>query len=159
MVGLWRLRWAAAAAWAWARFFVPKSPGRDKNAHLLCGLAIQGRARISFRSEYYLYSDIFWCSMWRQFFLCLLPSLWRAFRGGVLAMVVFLLCWWKDWLGRGEGSADMERKPNGQGSDGTMPNGSTPPTLQHSNFHSAMDEVYEANCRNSGINTTTLQEL
>ena len=46
------------AAWAWARFFSPNKPGRDKNAIYECGLESKGDAWIQFRSEYYLYAII-----------------------------------------------------------------------------------------------------
>jgi NADH-quinone oxidoreductase subunit A len=48
-----------AAAWAWARFFSPNKPGKDKNAVYECGLEAKGDAWIQFRSEYYLYAIIF----------------------------------------------------------------------------------------------------
>jgi len=48
-----------AAAWAWARFFSPQKPGKDKNAIYECGLESKGDAWIHFRSEYYLYGIIF----------------------------------------------------------------------------------------------------
>jgi NADH-quinone oxidoreductase subunit A len=48
-----------ALAWAWARFFSPAKPGKDKNAIYECGLESQGDAWIHFRSEYYLYAIIF----------------------------------------------------------------------------------------------------
>ena len=48
-----------AAAWAWAHFFSPQKPGRDKNDTYECGLASKGDAWIHFRSEYYLYGIIF----------------------------------------------------------------------------------------------------
>jgi NADH-quinone oxidoreductase subunit A len=48
-----------AAAWAWARFFSPAKPGKDKNAIYECGLESKGDAWIQFRSEYYLYAIIF----------------------------------------------------------------------------------------------------
>ena len=48
-----------AAAWAWAKFFAPPKPGKDKNAIYECGLESKGDAWIQFRSEYYLYAIIF----------------------------------------------------------------------------------------------------
>jgi NADH-quinone oxidoreductase subunit A len=48
-----------AAAWAWAKFFSPQKPGKDKNAIYECGLESKGDAWIQFRSEYYLYAIIF----------------------------------------------------------------------------------------------------
>ena len=48
-----------AAAWAWAKFFSPNKPGKDKNAIYECGLESKGDAWIQFRSEYYLYAIIF----------------------------------------------------------------------------------------------------
>ena len=47
------------AAYAWARFFSPNKPGKDKNAIYECGLESKGDAWVSFRSEYYLYAIIF----------------------------------------------------------------------------------------------------
>ena len=48
-----------ALAWAWAKFFSPQKPGKDKNAIYECGLESKGDAWIQFRSEYYLYAIIF----------------------------------------------------------------------------------------------------
>ena len=47
------------AAYAWARFFSPNKPGKDKNAIYECGLESKGDAWIQFRSEYYLYGILF----------------------------------------------------------------------------------------------------
>ena len=81
-----------AAAWAWARFFSPKKPGKDKNAIYECGLESKGDAWISFRSEYYLYAIIFLVFDVETIFL--LPfavSFGGLSIGAFLAMVIFLL--------------------------------------------------------------------
>jgi NADH-quinone oxidoreductase subunit A len=81
-----------AAAWAWARFFSPHKPGRDKNAIYECGLESKGDAWISFRSEYYLYAIIFLVFDVETIFL--LPfavSFGGLPVGAFLAMVIFLL--------------------------------------------------------------------
>jgi NADH-quinone oxidoreductase subunit A len=81
-----------AAAWAWARFYSPKKPGRDKNAIYECGLESKGDAWISFRSEYYLYAIIFLVFDVETIFL--LPfavSFGGLSVGAFLAMVIFLL--------------------------------------------------------------------
>jgi NADH-quinone oxidoreductase subunit A len=84
-----------AAAWAWARFFSPNKPGKDKNAIYECALESKGDAWVSFRSEYYLYAIIFLVFDVETIFL--LPFA-VSFGGPVglsvgafLAMVVFIL--------------------------------------------------------------------
>jgi NADH-quinone oxidoreductase subunit A len=47
------------AAYAWAKFFSPRKPGKEKQATYECGLESKGDAWIQFRSEYYLYAIIF----------------------------------------------------------------------------------------------------
>ena len=81
-----------ALAWAWARFFSPQKPGRDKYATYECGLESKGDAWISFRSEYYLYAIIFLVFDVETIFL--LPfavSFGGLSAGAFLAMVIFLL--------------------------------------------------------------------
>src|ERR1035437_8314893 len=81
-----------AAEWAWARFFSPKKPGRDKNAIYECDLESKGDAWISFRSEYYLYAII--CLVFDVETIFLLPFA-VSFSGlsvrAFLAMMIFLL--------------------------------------------------------------------
>jgi NADH-quinone oxidoreductase subunit A len=81
-----------ALAWAWARFFSPKKPGKDKNAIYECGLESKGDAWIHFRSEYYLYAIIFLVFDVETIFL--LPfavSFGGLSVGAFLAMMVFIL--------------------------------------------------------------------
>jgi len=85
-----------AAAWAWARFFSPKKPGRDKNAIYECGLESKGDAWISFRSEYYLYAIIFLVFDVETIFLLPFAVSFSGLSavgsvGAFLAMVIFLL--------------------------------------------------------------------
>ena len=80
------------AAWAWARFFSPQKPGKDKNDTYECGLASKGDAWIHFRSEYYLYGIIFLVFDVETIFL--LPfavSFGELSVGAFLAMMIFLL--------------------------------------------------------------------
>jgi NADH:ubiquinone oxidoreductase subunit 3 (subunit A) len=81
-----------AAAWAWARFFSPNKPGKDKNSTYECGLESKGDAWIQFRSEYYLYAIIFLVFDVETIFL--LPfavSFAQLSVGAFAAMIVFLL--------------------------------------------------------------------
>ena len=81
-----------AAAWAWARFFSPNKPGKDKNSTYECGLESKGDAWIQFRSEYYLYAIIFLVFDVETIFL--LPfavSFTQLSVGAFAAMIVFLL--------------------------------------------------------------------
>jgi len=81
-----------AAAWAWARFFSPNKPGKDKNSTYECGLESKGDAWIQFRSEYYLYAIIFLVFDVETIFL--LPfavSFTQVSVGAFAAMIVFLL--------------------------------------------------------------------
>ena len=48
-----------AMAWAWARFFSPAKPGKEKQASYECGIESTGAARIQFQSHYYLYALVF----------------------------------------------------------------------------------------------------
>lgn len=85
-----------AAAWAWARFFSPKKPGRDKNAIYECGLESKGDAWISFRSEYYLYAIIFLVFDVETIFLLPFAVSFGGLSSGnsvgaFLAMIIFLL--------------------------------------------------------------------
>jgi len=84
-----------ALARAWAIFFSPNKPGKDKNAIYECALESKGDAWVSFRSEYYLYAIIFLVFDVETIFL--LPFA-VAFGGpiglsvgGFLAMMIFLL--------------------------------------------------------------------
>jgi NADH-quinone oxidoreductase subunit A len=81
-----------AAAWAWARFFSPNKPGKDKNSTYECGLESKGDAWIQFRSEYYLYAIIFLVFDVETIFL--LPfavSFTQLSVGAFAAMIAFLL--------------------------------------------------------------------
>jgi len=81
-----------AAAYAWAKFFSPNKPGKDKNATYECGLESKGDAWISFRSEYYLYAIIFLVFDVETIFL--LPfavSFGGLSAGAFLAMMIFIL--------------------------------------------------------------------
>jgi NADH:ubiquinone oxidoreductase subunit 3 (subunit A) len=81
-----------AAAWAWAHFFSPQKPGKEKNAIYECGLEAKGDAWIHFRSEYYIYGIIFLVFDVETIFL--LPfavSFGGLSVGAFLAMVVFIL--------------------------------------------------------------------
>jgi len=81
-----------AAAWAWARFFSPSKPGRDKNAIYECGLESKGDAWIHFRSEYYLYGIIFLVFDVETIFLLPFAVAFTGLSaGGFVAMIVFLL--------------------------------------------------------------------
>ena len=84
-----------ALARAWAIFFSPNKPGKDKNAIYEFALESKGDAWVSFRSEYYLYAIIFLVFDVETIFL--LPFA-VAFGGpvglsvgGFLAMMIFLL--------------------------------------------------------------------
>ena len=80
------------AARAWAIFFSPNKPGKDKNAIYECGLESKGDAWISFRSEYYLYAIIFLVfDVDTIFLLPFAVSFTGLSVGAFLAMVVFLL--------------------------------------------------------------------
>ena len=83
---------ASTAAWAWARFFSPAKPGKDKNATYECGLESKGDAWIHFRSEYYLYGIIFLVFDVETIFL--LPfavSFTGLTVGAFVAMIIFLV--------------------------------------------------------------------
>lgn len=81
-----------AAAWAWARFFSPAKPGKDKNATYECGLESKGDAWIHFRSEYYLYAIIFLVfDVETVFLLPFAVSFGGLSVGAFLAMVVFIV--------------------------------------------------------------------
>jgi len=81
-----------AAARAWAHFFSPQKPGKEKNAIYECGLEAKGDAWIHFRAEYYIYGIIFLVFDVETIFL--LPfavSFGGLSVGAFLAMVVFIL--------------------------------------------------------------------
>ena len=81
-----------ALAWAWARFFSPQKPGKDKNAIYECGLESKGDAWIQFRSEYYLYAIIFLVFDVETIFL--LPfavSFTSLSVGAFVAILIFIL--------------------------------------------------------------------
>ena len=81
-----------AAAWAWARFFSPAKPGKDKNAIYECGLESKGDAWIHFRSEYYLYAIIFLVfDVETVFLLPFAVSFSSLPLGAFIAMVIFLV--------------------------------------------------------------------
>src|SRR5262252_8094715 len=81
-----------AAAWAWAKFFSPNKPGKDKNAIYECGLESKGDAWIHFRSEYYLYAIIFLIfDVETVFLLPFAVSFTGLSSDAFIAMVVFLL--------------------------------------------------------------------
>ena len=81
-----------AAAWAWAKFFSPNKPGKDKNAIYECGLESKGDAWIHFRSEYYLYGIIFLVFDVETIFLLPFAVAFTGLSaGGFVAMIVFLL--------------------------------------------------------------------
>ena len=80
-----------AAAWAWARFFSPRKPGKDKNAIYECGLESKGDAWIQFRSEYYLYGIIFLIFDVETIFLLPFAVSFTGLPvGAFIAMLVFL---------------------------------------------------------------------
>ena len=81
-----------AAAWAWAIFFSPNKPGRDKNAIYECGLESKGDAWIHFRSEYYLYGIIFLVFDVETIFLLPFAVAFTGLSvGAFVAMIIFLL--------------------------------------------------------------------
>ncbi len=81
-----------AAAWAWAKFFSPQKPGKDKNAIYECGLESKGDAWIHFRSEYYLYGIIFLVFDVETIFLLPFAVAFTGLPpGAFVAMIVFLL--------------------------------------------------------------------
>ena len=81
-----------AAAWAWAHFFSPNKPGKDKNAIYECGLESKGDAWIHFRSEYYLYAIIFLVFDVETIFLLPFAVSFTALPvGASVALVIFLL--------------------------------------------------------------------
>jgi NADH-quinone oxidoreductase subunit A len=81
-----------AAAWAWARFFSPAKPGKDKNAIYECGLESKGDAWIQFRSEYYLYAIIFLVFDVETIFLLPFAVAFTNLPfGAFVAMLIFLL--------------------------------------------------------------------
>ena len=81
-----------AAAWAWAKFFSPQKPGKDKNAIYECGLESKGDAWIHFRSEYYLYAIIFLVFDVETIFLLPFAVSFSGLPvGAFIAMIVFIL--------------------------------------------------------------------
>ncbi len=81
-----------AAAWAWAHFFSPAKPGKDKNAIYECGLEAKGDAWIHFRSEYYLYGIIFLVFDVETIFLLPFAVAFTGLSvGAFVAMIIFLL--------------------------------------------------------------------
>ena len=85
-----------AAARAWAMFFSPNKPGKDKNAIYECGLESKGDAWVSFRSEYYLYAIVFLVFDVETIFLLPFAVSFGGLSvgtsvGAFLAMMVFLL--------------------------------------------------------------------
>ena len=81
-----------AAAWAWAFFFSPQKPGKDKNAIYECGLEAKGDAWIHFRSEYYLYAIIFLVFDVETIFLLPFAVSFSGLPVGAFnAMIVFIL--------------------------------------------------------------------
>jgi NADH-quinone oxidoreductase subunit A len=81
-----------AAARAWAKFFSPNKPGREKNASYECGLESKGDAWIHFRSEYYLYGIIFLVFDVETIFLLPFAVAFTGLPvGAFVAMVIFLL--------------------------------------------------------------------
>jgi NADH-quinone oxidoreductase subunit A len=81
-----------AAAQAWAHFFSPNKPGKDKNDTYECGLASKGDAWIHFRSEYYLYAIIFLVfDVETVFLLPFAVSFTSLPVGAFVAMVIFLM--------------------------------------------------------------------
>ena len=81
-----------AAAWAWAKFFSPQKPGKEKNAIYECGLESKGDAWIQFQSEYYLYAIIFLVfDVETVFLLPFAVSFGSLAAGAFVAMMVFLL--------------------------------------------------------------------
>jgi NADH-quinone oxidoreductase subunit A len=81
-----------AAAWAWARFFSPAKPGKDKNAVYECGLESKGDAWIHFRSEFYLYAIIFLVFDVETIFLLPFAVAFTSLPAGAfIAILVFLL--------------------------------------------------------------------
>ena len=81
-----------AAAWAWAKFFSPNKPGKDKNAIYECGLESKGDAWIHFRSEYYLYGIIFLVFDVKTIFLLPFAVAFTGLPvGAFVAMIIFLV--------------------------------------------------------------------
>src|SRR5208282_5120576 len=81
-----------AAAWAWAKFFSPNKPGKDKNAIYECGLESKGDAWIHFRSEYYLYGIIFLVFDVETIFLLPFAVSFTSLPvGAFVAMIIFLV--------------------------------------------------------------------
>jgi NADH:ubiquinone oxidoreductase subunit 3 (subunit A) len=81
-----------AAARAWAYFFSPQKPGKDKNAIYECGLESKGDAWIHFRSEYYLYAIIFLVfDVETVFLLPFAVSFTGLPVGAFIAMVIFIV--------------------------------------------------------------------
>jgi NADH:ubiquinone oxidoreductase subunit 3 (subunit A) len=79
-------------AWAWARKFSPRKPGRDKNAIYECGLESKGDAWVQFKSEYYLYGIIFLIfDVETLFLLPFAVSFGGLPAGAFVAMLVFVL--------------------------------------------------------------------
>jgi len=81
-----------AAAWAWAKFFSPQKPGKEKNAIYECGLESKGDAWIQFRSEYYLYAIIFLVFDVETIFLLPFAVAFTALPvGAFIAILIFIL--------------------------------------------------------------------
>jgi len=91
---------------AWAFFFSPPKPGREKNAIYECGLKSQDDAWIQFHAEYYLYAIIFLIFDVEVLFLLPFGVVFLQLPvGAVIAMLVFLfllvegLAWaWKSGI-------------------------------------------------------------
>jgi NADH:ubiquinone oxidoreductase subunit 3 (subunit A) len=79
-------------AYAWAKFFSPRKPGKDKNSIYECGMESKGDAWVQFRSEYYLYAIIFLIFDVETVFLFPFAVAFTGLPAGAfLAMVVFIL--------------------------------------------------------------------
>jgi NADH-quinone oxidoreductase subunit A len=80
------------AAYAWAKIFSPRKPGKDKNAIYECGMESKGDAWVQFRSEYYIYAIIFLIFDVETVFLFpFAVSFTGLSAGAFIAMVVFIL--------------------------------------------------------------------
>jgi NADH-quinone oxidoreductase subunit A len=77
---------------AWAFFFSPPKPSREKNATYECGLESQADAWIQFHAEYYLYAIIFLVFDVEILFLLPFGVVFLQLPvGASMAMLVFLL--------------------------------------------------------------------
>ena len=96
-------------AWLWAKVYSPAKPGIQKNATYECGLEAKGDAWVQLDVSYYLYAIVFLIFDVEAVFL--LPFA-AAFSGlslaAYLAMLVFLLYWWKAWSGPAKKVCDLE---------------------------------------------------